>query len=885
MKRITVILLSVFLLCYCKPTDKKDSYPFQDEDLALNERLDDLIGRMTLEEKVDQLNYEAPAIERLGIPAYNWWNECLHGVGRAGMATVFPQAIGMAASWNQELMYEIGNVISNEARAKHHEFARLNKRSIYYGLTFWTPNINIFRDPRWGRGQETYGEDPYLSGHLAVPFIKGLQGNDDTYLKLVGTAKHFAVHSGPESTRHSVNINVNEIDLRETYLPAFEATVKEANVASIMCAYNRVRDEVCCGSDLLLNTILREEWNWPGYVVSDCWAIHDFYRDDGHLVSSSATEAAALAFKTGTDLNCGITSSYLLQAVEEGLMTEDEIEIPLRRLMGARFRLGMFDDDEHVPYSKIPYSEVRKKENLALALKASRESIVLLKNNGILPVKKEKKKVAVIGPVADDYRILYGNYHGSSDNLITPYKGIKNKLEEFGAEVKYAPGCQVTDGVPLLKSVEEEYLFIDPEGSANGVEAYYFDNIEFKGDPAITRQEQMIDHFWHDKTPVTGGMADAFSCTYQGYIKAPVNGNYTVGINACNGVKFYFKDSLRIEFRNPHHPTQRTIDVNLKEGELYSFKIEYYNSGNDPQVHLLWNIPGDDYEKEAMDLVRRSDLVVLVMGLSPFLEGEEMPIHVEGFSGGDRTDIKLPDVQSNLIRKIKGLNKPTVLVMMGGSAVSDLWSAQNIDGILYAWYPGEFGGQAIADVLFGDYSPSGKLPVTFYKRISDIPAFENYDMEGRTYKYFEGDPLFPFGHGRSFTSFVFEDLTVSATDLDPEKDISVKVNVRNTGKMSGSEVAQLYLKDIEASVPVPNISLEGFTKITLDPGGETIVDFTLSARQFAVIDMDGRYYLEPGEFELYVGGKQPGFTGIADANTTNVIGTKVVYKGDRILIE
>ncbi|MFC2126108.1 glycoside hydrolase family 3 C-terminal domain-containing protein [Bacteroidota bacterium] len=885
MKNITLILLSVILFCCCQPADKKGAFPYQDENLSLNERIDDLIDRMTLEEKVGQLNYDAPAIERLNIPKYNWWNECLHGVGRAGLATVFPQAIGLAASWNQELMYDIGNVISNEARAKHHEFARLGKRSIYYGLTFWTPNINIFRDPRWGRGQETYGEDPYLSGQLAVPFIKGLQGNDEKYLKLVGTAKHFAVHSGPESTRHSVNIEVSEIDLRETYLPAFEATVKEANVASIMCAYNRVRNEVCCGSNLLLNSILREEWNWPGYVVSDCWAIHDFYRDNGHYVSNSAAEAAALAFKTGTDLNCGMTSPHLVQAVEEGLITEDEIEIPLRRLMEARFKLGMFDDAESIPYSKIPYSEVRKQENLDLALKASRESIVLLKNNGILPLKKGNKKVAIIGPVANDYRVMLGNYHGSTDKIITPFKGIVKELEEFGAEVNYTPGCLLTNGVPLLKPVGKEYLFIDSDGSTNGIDARYFDNMDFEGDPVITREEEEIDFFWNDKTPVSGEMADIFSGFYKGYIKAPVTGNYSIGINACNGARFYFEDSLVIEFRNEHHPTQKTIDVNLKAGALYSVKIEYYNFGNDPQVHLLWSIPGINYEREAIDLANESDLIVLVMGLSPFLEGEEMPIHVEGFSGGDRTDIKLPETQSNLIQKIKALNKPTVLVLMGGSAVSDLWAVNNVEGILYAWYPGEFGGQAIADVLFGDYSPSGKLPVTFYKKITDIPEFENYNMEGRTYKYFNGEPLFPFGHGMSYTSFIFEDLNVSSTDVTPEKDIIVKTKVRNTGNMIGSEVAQLYMKDLEATVPVPNISLEGFSKIMLNPGEEAIIEFRLSAKQFAEINTDGRYYLEPGEFELFVGGKQPGFSGIADAGSTNVTSLKVAYKGDRILID
>ena len=884
MKRLTVFLCLTLLLFSCQDKFDKKILPFQDPSLSVNERVNDLIARMTLEEKIGQFNYSAPAIDRLGIPEYNWWNECLHGVGRAGLATVFPQAIGMAASWNTDLMYDIGEVISNEARAKHHEFARNNKRGIYYGLTFWTPNINIFRDPRWGRGQETYGEDPYLTGHLAVPFIKGLQGDDDKYLKVIATAKHYGVHSGPESTRHSVNVEVDEIDLRETYLPAFEATVKDAKVASIMCAYNRVREEACCGSNLLLNKILREEWGFSGYVVSDCGAISDFYRENGHGVTETAAEAAALAFRTGTDLNCGNTSQYLMNAIEERLITEDEIDIPLRRLMEARILLGMFDTPELVPYSSIPYGEVRKKGNLELAKKASRESIVLLKNDGILPLSKSIKKIAVIGPVADDYRVMLGNYHGTSDHIITAYKGIKDKMTALGAEVIHAPGCLVTKGVPILETIDNSFLFTYTKGSQNGLHARYFDNREFEGDAVIERVDAAIDFFWYDRTPVTGNMADEFSVIWEGFLKAPVSGEYEIGMNACNNVRFYFDDSARFSFGHPHAPSQKTISVHLNKDEFYPIKVEYFSYGNDPQAHLLWSVPGEDYEKEAIEIGADADAIIMVMGLSPFLEGEEMPIHVEGFSGGDRTDIKLPATQSDLIQKIKKLGKPSILVLLGGSAVSDIWAAENIDAILHAWYPGEFGGTAIADVLFGDYSPSGKLPVTFYKSVNDIPDFNDYSMKGRTYKYFEGKPLFPFGHGLSYTTFLYDNLTLSAKEVDPENKIFIKVNIRNSGNSKGSDVVQLYIKDLDASVPIPNISLEGFKKIDLQPGEQSTVEFEISPKQFAVVDSDGKYYLEPGDFDIYIGGEQPGFTGIADASTTHTLRTRIVYSGERIEI-
>lgn len=878
MRKILFLASLLLFLFQCKNTDEKNDLKFLDIGLTFEERVNDLINQLTLEEKIGQLNYDAPAIPRLGISAYNWWNECLHGVGRAGLATVFPQAIGMAATWNEHLMFQIGNVISDEARAKHHAFSRLNKQTIYYGLTFWTPNINIFRDPRWGRGQETYGEDPYLTGKMAVPFIQGLQGDNDHYLKLVATAKHFAVHSGPEHSRHSINLDVSDIDLYETYLPAFKAAVKEAQVASIMCAYNRFRGEACCGSNLLLKSILRDEWDFDGYVVSDCGALSDFYRKNAHEIVKTPEEAAALAFNTGTDLNCGSTSQYLIQAVEKDLISEESINVILKRLFMARFKLGMFDPENENLYSSIPYEEVRSPENLEKALQASRESIVLLKNEGILPLEKNIGQIAVIGPLADDYRILLGNYHGTSDALITPLSGIRNYLNDTDTRIAYAPGCQVTKGIPILVPIHSQYLKTSDE-SSQGLSAKYFDNRDFRGPPIIEKIDEDINFRWYDQTPVSGGMADEFSVIWEGYLEAPSSDLYAIGINACNGVNFYFQDSLKVGFDNVHTPLQKSFLVNMEKGEKYRVKIEYFSYGNDPEIHLLWGKPDENLENDAMRLVEKSDLAILCLGLSPYLEGEEMPISVEGFSGGDRTDIKLPTTQLHLMNKVIESGKPVVLVLLGGSAIAVNEADQKVRGIIHAWYPGEFGGRAIAEILFGEVNPSAKLPVTFYRSIEDLPDFENYNMQGRTYKYFQGEVLYPFGHGLSYTQFGFSDLSIEPMELLTIGDISVNVMVKNLGDRPGAEVVQLYVKDLNASVPIPNLSLEGFQKVFLEPGEEKMIRFTINPEQLAIINERGERILEPGSFQVFVGGKQPGMTDHADNPNTQVLEGEIEYVG------
>jgi beta-glucosidase len=712
--------------------------PYMNPSLPVARRVEDLVSRMTLEEKVAQMMNKAPAIERLGVPEYERWNEGLHGVARAGVATVFPQAIGLAATWDTKLMREVADVISTEARAKHHEFVRRGERKRYQGLTFWSPNINIFRDPRWGRGQETYGEDPYLTARMGVAFVRGLQGDDPKYWKVIATPKHYAVHSGPEPERHAFDAHAFERDLRETYLPAFRATVTEAKAASVMCAYNRTNGEPCCASKELLTDILRGEWKFDGYVVSDCGAITDIWK--GHGFAKSEAEASAVAVKAGTDLACGGEYRALVKAVKDGLVNEAELDTALKRLFEARFRLGMFDPPESVPYARIPFSENDSPAHRQLSLKAARESIVLLKNErNTLPLRKDLKTVAVIGPNADAPDVLLGNYNGTPSKSVTPLEGVRNK---------------VSSATTILHSA----------GS---------------------------------------------------------------------------------------RPTGAKPDANAERA----------------------------MREDALTKAKQADVVILVMGITPSVEGEEMDVKTEGFRGGDRTDISLPKEQEELIKEVQALGKPVVLVLMGGSALAVNWADANVPAIVEAWYPGEEGGNALADVLFGDYSPSGRLPVTFYKSVEQLPPFEDYGMEGRTYRYFRGEPLYPFGHGLSYTKFSYAGLTVSPRVLKAGAPVRVGVDVRNVGAREGEEVVQLYVADEAATVPVAVRSLQGVERVSLKPGERRRVTFTLSARQLSLIDGKDRRVVEPGEFTVAVGGKQPGFRSTADAQTTGVVTGRFVVNG------
>ena len=695
-----------------------ESHPrFTDPDQPTEARVRDLVSRMTLEEKVSQMVHGAAEIPRLGIPSYNWWNECLHGVARAGVATVFPQAIGMAASFDPALLHDAAAAISDEARAKHHEAVRRGDRRIYKGLTYWSPNINIFRDPRWGRGQETYGEDPYLTGRLGVAFVKGLQGDDPAHLKLVATAKHYAAHSGPEALRHHFDAHVSQKDLRETYLPAFFDLVVEGGARSVMGAYNRTNGEPCSASPTLLQRILREEWGFTGYVVSDCGAIADLHLH--HTVTSSPAASAALAVKSGCDLECGQVYPALVQAVREGLITEAEIDVALGRLLAARFQLGMFDPPERVPYASIPYEVVDSPRHHALALEMARESLVLLKNeDSLLPLGAEVRRIAVIGPTADSRDVLTGNYAGTPSRPVTLLEGIR-QAAPAGTRVLYAAGSHISK---------------DQDG------------------------------YWGDKP--------------------------------------------------------------------------------------------DDGFAEAAAAAARADVAVLCLGLSPSLEGEEDRDDPSELKG-DRRRIELPRIQQKLLEHVAAVGTPLVLVLTGGSPVSVAWAQDHLPAILVAWYPGQAGGTAVAEALFGKFSPGGKLPVTFVRSLDQLPPFTDYSMEGRTYRFLRADPLYPFGYGLSYSSFSFDSLSLSAGSVPAGEPVEVRVRVKNTGSVKADEVVQLYLSDLEASVRVPRWQLVGFRRVRLEPGASEQAAFTISPRQMSVIGDDGSRVLEPGRFRLYAGGSQP----------------------------
>lgn len=872
-----LLALSILTLTGC---NSKKIEPYQDTSLSFEERATDLVSRMTLQEKVNMLRYDSPGVERLGVPAHNFWNECLHGVARSGKATVFPQAIGMAAMWDSDEMFGIADAISDEARAKHHEYASRGKRGIYQGLTYWTPNINIFRDPRWGRGMETYGEDPYLTAELAVPFIKGLQGDDDKYLKLVATAKHFAVHSGPESTRHSFDVWPNDYDLEETYLPHFKRTVQDAHVYSVMCAYQSFRGAPCCGNKFL-ESMLREKWGFKGYIVSDCWAIRDFYEKNAHHVVATPEEAAAMAVKAGTDLNCGDTYIHLVAAVEQGLITEAELDVSVHRVLMALFKLGMMDNDKDVKYAQIPYDMVESKEHQALSLDAARKSMVLLKNeNNLLPFSKEVKKVAVIGPNADDLEVLLGNYNGYPTNPKTPLTGLREKLPN--AEVVYAQGCALAEKLPYFEAIPSDFLFTDASKSQKGLKAEYFTNIKWEGKPSHTQVDPNVDFIWWTTAPFKDMNYDQFSVRWTGVLVPPTSGEYALGGEGFSGFNLYLNDSLVTKWKDVHHPRKVYELMKLEGGKAYNIRLEYVQDNTEYAImRLLWGTPKPNLKQEAIDLAKSSDLIVLCMGLSPLLEGEEMPVKVEGFSGGDRLDIKLPSTQTDLIREIHKLGKPTVLVFLNGSALAFNWEAENMPAIIEAWYPGQEGGAALADIIFGDYNPAGRLPLTFYKDIKQIPAFSDYDMTGKTYRYFKGDPLYEFGYGLSYSTFEYAIKNAPET-IKSGENITISVDVKNTGKMDGDEVVQLYVSLPDSKLKTPIRALQGFKRIHLKAGETKTVEFTVTPKQMAGRDKENLAQVSNGKVLLSVGGKQPDSKAI---NSKQVVQKEVQVTGNTFYIK
>lgn len=854
-------------------------FPFQNPALSTEARVADLVSRMTLKEKADQMVYTAPAIPRLGVPAYNWWNEALHGIARAGYATVFPQSITIANSWDVSLMFNVANAISDEGRAKYNEFQRRGKRGIYQGLTFWSPNINIFRDPRWGRGHETYGEDPFLTGQMGYEFVRGMQGDDPKYLKTVATAKHFAVHSGPESTRHIFNAKVSDVDLMETYLPAFRELVVDANVYSVMGAYNMFRDYPCCANPILYG-ILRNDWGFKGYIVSDCGAITDFYKYQGF--AKDAAEASADAVKAGTDLECGNNYDKLLVAIDRGILSEADIDVSVKRLFTARFKLGMFDPEEMVPYAQIPFFVNGSDFNNSLSREAAQKSIVLLKNaNNILPLSKNLKTLAVIGPNADNFESLIGNYNGIPMKPVTVLQGIHKKLDPE-TKIIYAEGSDLADGIHNLTPIPSRYLQT-PDGK-QGVLGEYYNNRDMVGDPIFTRVDDMVDFYWDIISPRYDLPDDDFGVKWTTYLVPPSSGTYYIGGWGSSAYEILLDGKRIISFRDEHHAFNKEVPADLEAGKKYKIEVLYKNYAGDADMKLLWSLPRVNLTEKAVAAANQADAVVLVLGLSQRLEGEEMSIKIDGFFGGDRTNLKLPALQEKLLEAIIATGKPVVVVLMSGGAIAITNAQDKANAIILAGYPGQEGGDAVADVLFGDVNPAGRLPVTYYKSVDQLPAFDDYNMKGKTYRYFTQEPLYPFGYGLSYTTFSYSNLSIPA-DAEAGTMIPVSVTVKNTGKVEGDEVVQLYLTDEKASTPRPIRQLEGFERITLKPGESKTVTFKLDPRKFSLINKKSERVIEPGYFMISVGGKQPGFKGYLDPQFTQVLTGRIKLTGKTVPFE
>jgi beta-glucosidase len=862
--------------------------PFRDPDLPLEQRIDDLLGRLTLDEKVSLMVERAAPVDRLGIPRFPWWNEALHGVARTGRATVFPQAIGLAATWDSDLMLRVATAISDEARAMNNMWIARGKHNLYQGLVFWSPNINIVRDPRWGRGQETYGEDPFLTGAIGTAFVKGMQGSDPRYLKTVATAKHYAVHSGPEPLRHSFDVRVSETDLRETYLPAFRELVVSGKAESVMCSYNSVRGQPACGNDELLGQVLRKEWGFSGYVVSDCGAVIDI--SEGHKARRTAVEGAAMALLAGTDLECGAGSwapgapdsfPALGDAVEQGLVKESDLDRALRRLFRAQMRLGVYDPPQRLPWAGYTYEGVvNSPKHQQLALEAAREAIVLLKNDaGTLPLKKDLGTIAVIGPNADDAEVLVGNYNGTPVAPVTVLAGIRAAAGP-GTKVTFARGGPLASGLPDLHAVPGSALSTGTEGTPGLTGAYYRGH--FDGAPVLTRVDAAVDFDWADRAPDPSLDDDAFSVRWTGQVTAPATGRYTLGMRCATQCRVLVSNQPVAQGRSDHEPVTITGALPMRKGVAYPIRLELEHEKYDAIAQLLWETPGGrgDEAAEAVAAARAADAVVMVLGLSSRLEGEEMPVKIEGFSGGDRTSLDLPKVQQRLMEEVVAAaqGKPVVLVLLSGSALSIGWADRKVAAIVEAWYPGQAAGTAVADVLFGNVSPAGRLPVTFYRSVDQLPPFDDYAMKGRTYRYFTGQPLYPFGHGLSYSRFEYAKLRVPAR-AKVGAPVAVSVEVKNAGGMAADEVVQLYVSDAVPSGEVPRRALKAFERVSLEPGERRAVRFTLDDRALSRIGPGGKRIVGPGRFTIAVGGKQPGLSGTADAATTMVVEADVELTG------
>jgi beta-glucosidase len=824
---------------------------------------------MTTDEKVAQLQAAAPAIPRLHVRGYNWWNEGLHGLARNGEATVFPQAIGLAATWDPELLNSVGTVVSTEARAGFNAIGRDHDHGRYQGLTIWSPNINIFRDPRWGRGQETYGEDPYLTGTLGTAFVEGLQGPDPQHPRTIASVKHFVVHSGPEAGRHGFDVDVSRYDLEATYTPAFRQIVTQGKVQSVMCAYNALHGTPVCADGDLLNGRLRRDWGFTGYVVTDCDAVEDMYMF--HFYRPTPEENAAAALKAGTDLNCGSYYRNLKLALDKKLVTAADIDRATGRLFAARKRLGL--DGAGSPYDGITAAQIHTPEAHALALKAARESIVLLKNNGVLPL-KSSARIAVVGPNADTLEVLEANYHGTAIGPVTPLTGLR----EAFAGVAYAQGSNIADGVAI--PIPETAL--RTAAGEPGLKGEYFGNGDFSGAPVLTRTDRSVNLDLYGAVPVKGFGKGPYSVRWTGSIVPPAPGDYQL--------KIYTERCWECD--NRHDQVTLLIDgkpvladtgdgkslsasVHFDDAEPHAVRLDFAHTGGDWGIRLQWQAPAEAQAAEAVAAAKDADAIVAFVGLSPDVEGEELSILVPGFDRGDRTDLGLPARQERLLEALKATGKPLIVVNLSGGAVALDWAKDHADAVVQAWYPGEAGGTAIADVLTGGYNPSGRLPVTVYRSVQDLPPFVDYRMTGRTYRYFTGKPLFGFGYGLSYTQFVYGGLKAPAT-VKAGESATVRATVTNAGAVAGDEVVELYLTPPADGQGLLR-ALAGTQRVHLKPGESREVSFTLGPRALSTVKRDGTRVQDSGAFGIFVGGAQPG-DGAGVGAVINLSGHAVLAK-------
>jgi beta-glucosidase len=863
---------------------------YLDTNLSPAERAHDLVGRMTLDEKASQLEDWATAIPRLGIPDYQTWNEALHGVANAGYATVFPQAIGMAATWDSSIVQSMGNVISTEARAKYNQAQREGNHRIFFGLTFWSPNINIFRDPRWGRGQETYGEDPFLTSRLGVAFVKGVQGGDLDHLRAVATSKHFAVHSGPEQLRHVFNIDPSPRDLEETYLPAFRATVTEGRVQSVMCAYNSIYDWPACTNKMLLKEHLRDAWGFKGFVVSDCGAIVDV--NQGHKKTPDVVHSAALALQAGTDLSCSVWApgfNTLADAVRHKLVPEDLVTQAAERLYTARFQLGLFDPQGSNPLDKIPFSVVASYASRRTSQRVAEESIVLLKNSGVLPLKTPPAHIAILGPTADLLASILGNYVGTPAQPVTPLDGLTRQFR--GSTIFYAQGSTLAAGVGVP---------VPRTAFGQGLKTEFFATTDWTGRPVATLTQPEVQNEWESAKPVPELDTPNYSVRWSGTLTVPATGHYVFTIEQGYSFPYSPRETYRFILdgkvisegslrqagepktasgASPTAPPQEnwpktpSIAVDFADTKPHDFRLEYSHAGDQAGggLTLKWEAPAQAQRDEAVAQAKQADVVVAFIGLSPQLEGEEMPIKIDGFDGGDRTSLDLPAPQQKLLEALAATGKPLVVVLQSGSAVALNWASQHADAILEAWYPGVEGGTAIAHTLAGLNNPAGRLPVTFYASLDGLPAFTDYSLKARTYRYFTGKPLWGFGYGLSYSTFKYGPVKLSADTLKAGDPLTATVTVTNTSAVAGDEVVEAYLKTPQADGPIH--SLAGFQRVNIGAGVSRDVTISIDPRSISSVDDKGNRAILEGQYTLTLGSAQPQETESKSAVVFTVTGS------------